>query len=165
LTQRRIAVLGGGMLGVCTALELSRRGREVTLIEGASEVLEGASRWNEGKIHLGFLYAADPTLNTATRLIPGGFAFPDLVSRLIGRSVDTFSTDDDVFLVHRHSVVDADSFSAYAQRTADLVRSAASKNRTARYLTDVSAKVHRLSAAELAELTASDDVVAGFRVP
>jgi len=45
------------------------------------------------------------------------------------------------------------------------VRSAASKNRTARYLTDVSAKVHRLSAAELAELTASDDVVAGFRVP
>jgi len=165
LTQRRIAVLGGGMLGVCTALELSRRGREVTLIEGAPEVLEGASRWNEGKIHLGFLYAADPTLNTATRLIPGGFAFPDLVSRLIGRSVDTFSTDDDVFLVHRHSVVDADSFSAYAQRTADLVRNAASKNRTARYLTDVSAKVHRLSGSELAELTSSDDVVAGFRVP
>ncbi|HEX8944702.1 MAG TPA: FAD-dependent oxidoreductase, partial [Gemmatimonadaceae bacterium] len=70
MTQGRIAILGGGMLGVCTALELARRGRPVTLIEGATRLLDGASRWNEGKIHLGFLYAADPTLSTATRLIP-----------------------------------------------------------------------------------------------
>jgi len=153
------------MLGVCTALELSRRGRDVTLIEGAPRVLDGASRWNEGKIHLGFLYAADPTLNTANRLIPGGFAFPDLVARLIGRDVDTLATDDDVYLVHRDSVVDADAFSAYAERTAALVRHAASKHRTARYLTDVNAPIHRLSPSELADTTTSDDVVAGFRVP
>src|SRR5689334_14845935 len=58
----RIAVLGGGMLGVCTALELAHRGRDVTLLEGAADVMQGASRWNEGKIHLGFLYAADASM-------------------------------------------------------------------------------------------------------
>jgi glycine/D-amino acid oxidase-like deaminating enzyme len=166
VTQRRIAVLGAGMLGVCTALELARRGKKVTLVEGAHDVLEGASRWNEGKIHLGFLYAADPTLNTATRLIPGGLAFPDLVSRLIGTSLDAFATDDDVFLVHCDSVVDAHSFAMYAERTAHLVRAAAASRRgQSRYLADVNARIHRLSAAELSAATSSGDVVAGFRVP
>lgn len=165
MTQGRIAILGGGMLGVCTALELARRGRPVTLIEGATRLLDGASRWNEGKIHLGFLYAADPTLSTATRLIPGGLAFADLVARLVGRSVDAFSTDDDVFLVHKNSVVDAQSYAAYAERTAALLRHAASKHPTPRYLTDVTVPIHRLSPSELADVTASDDVVAGFRVP
>lgn len=165
VNQRRIAILGGGMLGVCTALELARRGRRVTLIEGAPRLIEGASRWNEGKIHLGFLYAADPTLNTATRLIPGGLAFPELVARLVGRPLDDLATDDDVFLVHRDSVVDADAYAAYAERTAKLLRDAASQQHVPPYLCDVTEPIHRLSPSELAEATASDDVVAGFRVP
>lgn len=165
MTERRIAILGGGMLGVCTALELARHGRRVTLIEGAPRLLEGASRWNEGKIHLGFLYAADPTLSTATRLIPGGLAFPDLVARLIGRPLDAFSTDDDVFLVHRNSVVDAESYSAYAEQTARLVRDAAAQRGAPRYLADVDVPIHRLSASELSDATTSPDVIAGFRVP
>ena len=51
MTQR-IAILGGGMFGVCAALALARRGQPVVLIEGADEILEGAGRWNEGKVHL-----------------------------------------------------------------------------------------------------------------
>lgn len=167
MTHGRIAILGGGMLGVCTALELARRGRHVTLVDSASGVLQGASRWNEGKIHLGFLYAADPTLNTARRLIPGGLAFPGLVARLVGRSVDAFATgDDDVFLVHRDSVVDAGSFLAYAVRTASLVREAAGESGAGRYLSDVGgATIRPLSSSELAAATVSDDVVAGCHVP
>jgi glycine/D-amino acid oxidase-like deaminating enzyme len=154
------------MLGVCTALELARRGRRVTLIEGAADVLQGASRWNEGKVHLGFLYAADPTLRTAMRLIPGGLAFSGLVSRLLGRSLDPFVTEDEIFLVHRDSVVDAPSFEAYAARTAALVRDASSQSGPSAYLTDVSGiAVRPLSASELADTTCSNDVVAGYRVP
>jgi hypothetical protein len=94
----RIAILGGGILGTCTALELARRGRRSTLFEGQSSLLQGASRWNEGKIHLGFLYAGDPTLRTAQRLIPGGLAFAGLVERLIQRSLDEFVTEEDDIL-------------------------------------------------------------------
>jgi hypothetical protein len=43
-----------------------------------------ASRWNEGKIHLGYLYANDASLDTARRMIPGGLAFADLMQELLG---------------------------------------------------------------------------------
>ena len=165
MTKRRIAILGGGILGVCTALELARRGESVTLVDGAEDLFQGASRWNEGKIHLGYLYAADPSLNTAGRLIPGGLAFRGLVERYIGRSLDGFMTDDDVFLVHRDSVVDAASFAEYANRVAYLVREAASSSDAPTYLADVSrSSVQRLSASELGRLTGSEKVMAGFRV-
>jgi len=117
---RRIAVLGGGMLGVCTALELVRRGERVSIIDGCPELMQGASRWNEGKIHLGYLYAADTALGTAERLIPGALAFAPLVERHVGRALDDFCTIDDTFILHRRSVVDLESFSAYAGRVAEM---------------------------------------------
>jgi len=162
---RRVAVLGGGILGICTALELTKRGEKVVLVEGGDDLMQGASRWNEGKIHLGYLYAGDPTLGTARRLIPGGLAFASLVERHIGQSLDPFQTEDDVFLVHRDSIVDSDSFAAYASRVAELVREAAATGGAERYLSDVSrSSVRRFSRGDLTRLTPSESVVAGFRV-
>ena len=153
------------MLGLCTALELARRGKLVTVIEGAPDIMQGASRWNEGKIHLGYLYAADPGLSTAARLIPAGLAFADLVERHIGQALTAFTTDDDVYLVHRDSVVSADAFASYAARVASLVRDAASRAGAPRYLTDLAdERAVRLSPSQLAATSSSDDVVAGFRV-
>jgi glycine/D-amino acid oxidase-like deaminating enzyme len=167
MRTQRVAILGGGMLGVCAALELAHRGQRVVLVEGANDLLEGAGRWNEGKIHLGFLYAGDPSLSTARRLIPGGLAFADVIERLIGRGIrDLATTEDDLFLVHRKSVVDASAYAMYADRTADLIRHFAGHTGAGKYLADVNlAESRRLSASELAEVTTSDDVVAGFAVP
>jgi glycine/D-amino acid oxidase-like deaminating enzyme len=161
---RRTAVLGGGILGICTALELANRGEAVVLVEGAADLMQGASRWNEGKIHLGYLYAGDPTLSTARRLIPGGLAFASLVERHIGQALDSFQTDDDVFLVHRDSIAGAESFETYANRVASMVRDATTGKKLG-YLSDVSrSSVRRLAASDLARLTPSEKVVAGFRV-
>src|SRR5205814_3795018 len=163
----RIAILGGGMLGTCTALELARRGRRSTLFDGQSALLQGASRWNEGKIHLGFLYAGDPTLRTAQRLIPGGLAFAGLVGRLIQGSLDAFVTvEDDIYLVHRESIVAPDAFEAYGTSTAALVREAASQPNAQQYFCDVThARIRRLSASDLAQVTSADEVVAGYSIP
>ena len=68
-----VAVLGAGIMGVTTAMFLARKGVHVTLIDAAARPFDGASRWNEGKIHLGHLYAADPGLQTARRLLPGAW--------------------------------------------------------------------------------------------
>lgn len=167
MNAKRIAVMGAGILGSCTALELARRGRRVTLVDRAPDVMQHASRWNEGKIHLGYLYPGDPSLGTATRLIPGGLAFAESVERLTGRSLDALVSDDDVYLVHRNSVVGADAFEGYANTVTRTIRDAVHADSRARYLGfDLgSAHVHRLSASELAQTTASDDIVAGFRVP
>ena len=167
MNHGRIAILGGGMLGTCTGLELARRGARSTLFEGASSLLQGASRWSEGKIHLGFVYAGDPTLGTARRLIPGGLAFAGLVERLIHRSLDAFITEEDeIFLVHRDSVANPEAFEAYGRRTAELVREAASQPDAPQYLCDVTrAAIRRLSPSELGRITSADEVVAGYRVP
>ncbi len=154
------------MLGACTALELARRGQAVTLVDRAHDVMQGASRWNEGKIHLGFLYPADPSFNTAARLIPGALAFTGIVERLTGCRLDALASDDDIYLVHRDSVVDARTFGAYAGTIAGMARDAARGAEGAGYLADLrSARVQQLAASELADVTASDDIVAGFRVP
>lgn len=166
MSAGRIAVLGGGMLGVCTALMLARRGQRVTLVEGAAAPLEGASRWNEGKIHLGFLYAADPSMRTAAKLIPGGLAFRGLVEELTGRSLSAYITSNDICLVHRDSVVDVAATVRYARRNMECIRDALASSSDVRYFRDLAdARIRALSPAELAEVTSSPDVLAGFEVP
>src|SRR5687767_3512683 len=80
----RVAVLGAGIMGCSAALCLAQRGARVTLLDAAAQPCTGASRWNEGKIHLGYLYAADPSMATARRVLDGGLAFKPLIERLIG---------------------------------------------------------------------------------
>ena len=164
---RRVAILGGGMFGACAALALARRGQPVVLVEGADDILEGAGRWNEGKVHLGFLYGGDPSLSTASRLIPGGLAFPDVVGRLLDRDIREFATtEDDLFLVHQKSVVNAAEYALYADRTASLIRNFASQSGAGKYFADLRhAHARKLSGSELADVTACDEIVAGFAVP
>src|SRR6266851_3747048 len=108
--SHHVAVLGAGIMGSTTALMLAQKGVSTTLFDAADEPMFRASRWNEGKIHLGFLYAADPSLQTARRLLPGGLAFKGLVERLIGSSLDQQTTPEgEIFLVHDSSIVSADA--------------------------------------------------------
>ena len=110
----RVAVLGAGIMGSCVALRLARAGCSVTLVDQAAAPMSGASRWNEGKIHLGFLYAADTSGRTAAALLPGGLAFRTLIEELIDSSIEAAVTaDDDIYLVHPHSIVDADAMERY----------------------------------------------------
>ena len=151
-------------MGVSTALFLARGGARVTLFDAGAAVCTGASRWNEGKIHLGHLYAADPSLRTAARLLPGGLVFRPLVESLIGQRLnDALSPADDLYLVHRRSVVAAEAAAHYYDAVTAL---AASHPDAGHYLVPVGeARVGRLTATELGQLCDPDQIVAGFRVP
>jgi len=52
--QGDVAVVGAGVVGAAAALELSRRGADVTLLEAESEPALGASGANSGILHTGF---------------------------------------------------------------------------------------------------------------
>jgi hypothetical protein len=151
-------------MGASTALHLARRGRAVTVFDRADAPFCGASRWNEGKIHLGFLYAADSSMATARAVLPGGLAFREQVEQLTGVSLREATTGDgDHYLVHRDSVVPPDAVEAYLRNVAALVES---RPDASRYLVDVSTcSVRVLSGAELQELADPEVVVAGYRVP
>lgn len=159
-----VAVLGAGILGSSAALHLVRRGATVTLFDRAPAPFSGASRWNEGKIHLGFLYCADPSLSTARAILPGGLAFKDQLEQLTGLATDGVATpQEDLYLVHRDSVIPADAIGRYFGAVAAMLRSDV---RARRYLTDVSdARAERLTAPELESLAEPAVIAAGFRVP
>lgn len=159
----RIAVLGAGVMGASAAIFLARRGAHVTLYDEAPIPLQGASRWNEGKIHLGFLYAADPSLDTARSVIEGGLTFVPLMRDLIGQGLGDVTADDDIYLIHRNSIVSESDAANYYARTAELVRDQPGARD---YLFDASnARVRKLKANELAAIADPRFIVAGFSCP
>jgi hypothetical protein len=162
--SRRIAILGAGIMGASLALFLSRRGFDVCLFDRESAPLAGASRWNEGKIHLGYLYAADPSLETARRVIPGGLNFGPLISELIETNIAPHVTEqDDFYLVHRDSVVGPEAARATFGHISALLRE---QSDSPRYLVDVSgARCRQLSREELANLAHTKTISAGFVTP
>lgn len=83
----RIAVLGAGLTGILTALELSESGHKVDLYDRAALPFSGASLNCEGKIHLGYVYALDQSLNTAKAMINGATSFRTLTERWVGEKL------------------------------------------------------------------------------
>jgi len=158
------AVLGAGIMGTSTALLLARRGIRVVVFDAAGHLIDRASRWNEGKIHLGYLYAGDASLDTARRVLPGGLAFRPIVESLIAAPLGAAITDhDDTFLVHRDSVASLDGTAGYFDAVTRLVSDHPDRTH---YLAPLTAPaVHRLTDDEIERLANPDVIVGGFRVP
>jgi len=77
----RIAVVGGGLTGCLIGLEYAERGHGVVLFDREDALLSRASTANEGKIHLGYCYAADASFRTAARLIEDALLFRPILER------------------------------------------------------------------------------------
>lgn len=162
--RKHVAVLGAGILGSCIALLLARKGISVELFDLEAAPMSGASRWNEGKIHLGYLYGADSSLKTAKALIPAGLAFAPLMRDLIEQSMAAYVTrSDDVFLIHRDSIIQADQARHYYHQVSELIRDCAEARH---YLVDVlNASVKPIPGNELDAIANPDLVQAGFLIP
>jgi hypothetical protein len=116
----RVAIIGGGLVGTCTALELSDRGYKVDIFEAHSELVCKASQHNEGKIHLGFIYALDLSLNTAHTMIEGAIQFVELLSRWIKFDIEDLMSTPFHYCVHKGTLAKADKLVDHYQSCADL---------------------------------------------
>jgi hypothetical protein len=56
----RIAVVGAGIFGCTAAIELARAGHRVEVFERHSDLMMGASRANQGRLHRGYHYPRSP---------------------------------------------------------------------------------------------------------
>ena len=74
-------VLGAGLQGVGIALELAERGIASTLIDQDELPLNRAGLRNEGKIHLGIIYANDRSRGTAFLQLDGALCFARVLNR------------------------------------------------------------------------------------
>lgn len=116
-----VAVLGAGLLGVCAALEIAERGVPVHVFERNDSPLAEASYWTEAKLHLGFVYAADPSRRTAVQMLRGAFSFGDSLSRWIDRkTLESLLSPGFDYLVHRDTLVPPDAVERHFASVAEL---------------------------------------------
>jgi len=116
--MKKVIVLGAGLQGVCVALALQDKGCRVQLIDQASGVLTRASLRNEGKIHLGFVYAKDNTKQTMPLMLAAALSFGPLIEKFTARKLTwpELTSNKFTYLIARDSLVPAkDLFEHYEQ--------------------------------------------------
>ena len=145
----RVGVLGGGLQGCCVAIVLANRGVNVTIFDKNDALLTRAAVANEGKIHLGYMYAGDPTLSTAKTMIAGALSFASFLERHLCRPARSFSTSvPAIYVVHRESQHSVEEVSAYLQAVHSLINVAAKGKNGAYFGKDLRAPLRTLSPAE-----------------
>lgn len=168
----RIAIIGGGFAGAATALELVALGQtqrglagpgaEIHIFERSAKVLDRASRHNEGKIHLGYIYGQDRSLRTADLMAHGAVVFQDALHRWLGAEAARLPVSPGfLYAVHRDSLISPEDFEAHLHACNALLRKhdPGCGNRFGGTI----AAPRTLSATEREQVFDSDTVVAAYR--
>jgi len=157
----KVAIIGAGLAGVSVALELASNGIPVTLIDQDVRPVNRASRRNEGKVHLGFVYANEPDRETMRLMVDGAMAFGPLMRRWLGRCPEASTQFQ--YLVHRESVVTPDEFAAHCTAVEAYARGVLESRRDADYLGARPTAFWRPSPAEALEtMGAGGEITAAF---
>jgi hypothetical protein len=118
------AVIGGGILGTLTALNISNLGWTCTLFEERSDLWDGATFAGEGKIHLGYVYGkADD--ETILSLLHSASSFSSDLEFALQQKVpwpDLLSPSFE-YGIPSSSLISADEFIEHSHRIAHLAES------------------------------------------
>jgi hypothetical protein len=161
--MRRVAIIGGGGVGACTALELAQNGCQVTIFEQRAEAVLQASRVNEGKIHQGFIYAKDRSLDTVRLMTAGALTFRQFLARWIDTDQAVRFSRPFVYGVHKDSMLSVDELGAHFQACCDIFADAQSVSRLDYLGQDSRINFTRLSKNELADVLNPESFDAAFQ--
>ncbi len=161
-----IAVLGAGLQGACVALALAAAGHHVDLYDREDRAMARASLNNEGKLHLGFVYARDASLGTARMMLEGALSFGPLLRRWIGPEAAALPLSPPYrYLVHRASRLDADAVAAHLASCHALACEMAQAPAADYMETDLREPPRRLARGTLEQSFDPAAVVAAFTTP
>ena len=162
----RVGILGGGLQGCCTALALAERAVEVTLFDKNDALLSRAAVANEGKIHLGYMYAGDPTLSTAKTMIAGALSFAPFLERHLSQPAQSFSVSvPATYVVHRDSQQSSEDVCAYLRTVHGLIKEATEGRSQAYFGKNLTAPLRPWSAVEKEAEFDPAIVLAAFSTP
>jgi glycine/D-amino acid oxidase-like deaminating enzyme len=132
----RVWIVGAGLQGCAIALELAHRGQAVVLLDQDPLPMNRASLRNEGKIHLGLIYAADESGATARIQLRGALAFLPLLARWLGQeAADALPLSTPfAYLVARDSVLAPAELARHFDRLQALYEHWCAEHPEARYL-------------------------------
>jgi glycine/D-amino acid oxidase-like deaminating enzyme len=144
-----VGVLGGGLQGCCVALALADRGARVTLFDRNPALIMRAGVANEGKIHLGYMYAGDPSLQTARTMMTGALAFQPFLRRHLGSASPALRTSvPAIYVVHRDAQASPEAIGRYLMRVHELVAERSAPGASDYFGLDLQPPPRRLSSAE-----------------
>ncbi len=157
-------VIGGGIAGCLTACLLADQGAEVTIVEQRPGLLEAASLWNDGKIHLGYTFLGTPSTATAALMIEGAAVFLPIIERVLEAPVpsDAFGRPV-VYLVDPDSLVDADTLWRRAKAVAGMLQASAKVHPGLARFVGTQPVLTRLDPADASRSTGQDRVAAGWQ--
>ena len=160
----RIAILGAGSAGVCTALELAARGQAVDLYDENLLPISRASRNNEGKVHLGLVYARDRSLETARTMISGAIHFTACLNRWIDLPPDDQIVSTPYhYAVHTGSMTEPEELERHYRQCKRLLEEACASTGLSYLGRDRTLAVERLAPRDVEALVAGDYFVTAFR--
>jgi hypothetical protein len=85
--------------------------------------MQAASRWNEGKLHLGYTYTGTDSLDTARLMLSGTAHFEKIVTAVCGRRIEPqWWSRPVIYLVDPDSIFSAEQLWARAVRVEKLLR-------------------------------------------
>jgi hypothetical protein len=103
-------------------MDLAASGFHVDLFDRNSDCMTQASLRNEGKVHLGYVYANDPTLRSAAMMVEGAACFGRLLEQWLEVPMSRFGHSRPFnYVVHRDSLITSAEFDRHVKRTHELV--------------------------------------------
>lgn len=145
-------MLGGGLQGCCLALALAQRGFRTTIFEREQGLLCRTLLASEGKVHLGYVYAGDESLQTARTMIRGALTFAPFIARVLeSPSAGLTISSPFAYAVHRTSLRNTADMSGYLQAVHDEILRQAAGQEGSYFGIDLSPPPRERSAAKLAD--------------
>jgi len=111
-------VLGAGIQGVCVSLMLQKHGYRVHLIDKSRDIISRASLTYEGKIHLGFVYGMDKSLETGRRMVKDALHFSSYLEYLLEKNENwaLLKSKPNIYLVNQDSMLSPQEVEAYFEK-------------------------------------------------
>jgi glycine/D-amino acid oxidase-like deaminating enzyme len=162
--KSRVAVLGAGIQGTCVAFELAARGHSVDLYDRNGACVTQASAQNEGKIHLGFVYANDRSRRTARMMLRGALSFAPLMRRWLGGDFDRIPLSSPFYYaVNAKSLLTVAAIQSHFDDCVNIASELGSPVGDEYFHRDYREPVRRLSAADVETTFDSRNVKAVFQ--
>ncbi|MBE9549197.1 MAG: FAD-binding oxidoreductase [Proteobacteria bacterium] len=154
MTDSQVTIIGAGISGCLTAINLTDAGIKVQLVDRHPEPMEGASRWNEGKIHLGYCYLGDPSFESAKLMLSGAACFTEEIERLTGAPLPGhWFTRPVVYLVDTETQFPAEVLWERSQKLARLLTERAYSETGLRKFVNTPPVLQRLDLEKAASMT------------
>jgi len=98
----KIIVIGAGIFGITIALELSKKYKDITLVDMNNDIMQNASKVNHNRLHFGFHYPRSKT--TAVQSLDGYKLFHDCFSNAITSDFENY------YMIEKNSYVNSENY-------------------------------------------------------